>query len=405
MLPAQAQEAWRSLSDAQPADAPLADVLISAVEAAAKSQRQASDEAKAARSAAKMVSGSYATPPAESEVKAAQKSVLEAQAAYLAADRQSSAAQRHEALKARAAENISRHRAAAAAVQAAQAALDQTPAAGNARMLMEAIRVNEASAEFGACVVCGGDGAGLSSQHAELESAVQATQAAISARSKAEAALASATAALSSCADQLGRDAMDLETIESQWEPNGPSVAETSSALEAARKVLSDLESARDSWAIVQRSESAALDAERRAGEWKLVREALESAVGTVLDKALAGFVAQVQSRLPETDTFDLRLRDGDREVVAFGLVRDGHLHTALSGAEWARVMAAMAEACVPEGQYACVIPEERAFDPATLSDVCKALSGCRHQVVITSPVAPKPLPKGWVVVKRGEVG
>jgi hypothetical protein len=80
----------------------------------------------------------------------------------------------------------------------------------------------------------------------------------------------------------------------------------------------------------------------------------------------------------------------------------DGKLRTALSGAEWARVMAAMAEACVDAGKYACIVPEERAFDPKTLSDVLKALSSCSHQVIIASPVAPKPLPKGWTLIKRG---
>ena len=182
-----------------------------------------------------------------------------------------------------------------------------------------------------------------------------------------------------------------------------PDVDDAKASMEAAQAKLSALEAARDNWAVVQRSESLALEAERQASAWKMLKEALESAVGTVLDRALAAFVARVQTSLPEGDVFDLRLKDGDREVVQFGLVRNGQLHTALSGAEWARVMAAMAEACVPEGRYACVIPEERAFDPKTLSEVLKALGTCRHQVIVASPVAPKPVPKGWVVVKRGE--
>lgn len=403
MLPAQALPAWEALTGAMAADLPISDVLVTALETAGKQQRSAADEAKAARSAAKMVSGSYATPPAEAEIREAQKVVLAAQAAYLLADRQASAAQRHEALKVKAADTIARHTAATATLATAEEALAAAPPAGNAGVLVDAVRVNQASAEFGACLVCGGDAGALAGQRRELEAAIATTKAAMAARSQAEAAVASARATVKSLSEQVEREALDLETIESQWEPSAPSVSESSAALEAARKRLSDLEGARDSWSIVQRSESQALDAERRVAEWRLVKEALESVIGSVLDKALAGFVAAVQSRLPAGDVFDLRLRDGDREVVAFGLVRDGVLHTALSGAEWARVMAAMAEACVPEGQYACVIPEERAFDPATLSAVCKALSGCRHQVVLTSPVAPKPVPKGWVIVKRGE--
>ena len=65
--------------------------------------------------------------------------------------------------------------------------------------------------------------------------------------------------------------------------------------------------------------------------------------------------------------------------------------------------MAAMSSACVPAGRYAVVVPEERAFDPATLRDVMAALSGCPHQVILTSPVGPESVPAGWTVVERGE--
>ena len=125
--------------------------------------------------------------------------------------------------------------------------------------------------------------------------------------------------------------------------------------------------------------------------------------MASTIDQSLAAFVAKVQSFLPKTDTFGMKLRDGEREVVSFGLVRDGFLHTALSGAEWARVVAAMSSACVPAGKYACIVPEERAFDPETLRDVMAALSACHHQVILTSPVKPKKVPQGWVVVERGE--
>ena len=172
---------------------------------------------------------------------------------------------------------------------------------------------------------------------------------------------------------------------------------------DSAEFALSDLRSARNAWAAVQKAEASAIDADRQQLEWKALKEACESAMAMTLEKALTTFIAKVQSYLPKTDTFDLRLRDGDREVVQFGFIRDGALHTALSGAEWARVMAAMASACVPEGQYACIIPEERAFDATTLKDVLTALGTSPHQVILTSPVAPRSVPKGWTVVRRGE--
>jgi hypothetical protein len=65
--------------------------------------------------------------------------------------------------------------------------------------------------------------------------------------------------------------------------------------------------------------------------------------------------------------------------------------------------MAAMSAACVAPGKYACLIPEERAFDPDTLKSVMEALSGSTHQVILTSPVKPKKVPAGWTVIERGE--
>ena len=107
---------------------------------------------------------------------------------------------------------------------------------------------------------------------------------------------------------------------------------------------------------------------------------------------------------LPGTDNFDVLLQAGDRDVVQFGLMNGETMHTALSGAEWARVTAAMASAAVPAGQFAVIIPEERAFDPETLKDVMEAMTSCPHQVIITSPIAPKRAPKGWTVIKREKI-
>jgi hypothetical protein len=95
---------------------------------------------------------------------------------------------------------------------------------------------------------------------------------------------------------------------------------------------------------------------------------------------------------LPGSDNFDVLLQAGDREVVQFGLMKGETMHTALSGAEWARVTAAMASAAVPKGQFAVIIPEERAFDPDTLKEVMESMTACPHQVIITSPIAPSSL-------------
>jgi hypothetical protein len=193
--------------------------------------------------------------------------------------------------------------------------------------------------------------------------------------------------------------ARELELVAKQGE--APDLAGARAAYDAAETRHNELKAARDAWNTVQRAESVAIEAERQAQAWKALKESCEDAVARTLDAALAAFIQTVNDHLPKTDTFDLRLKDGDREVVQFGLVRDGKLHTALSGAEWARVMAAMASACVPAGKYACIIPEERAFDPRTLAAVLEAMAQVPHQIVITSPVKPETVPTGWTVIDR----
>jgi hypothetical protein len=172
-------------------------------------------------------------------------------------------------------------------------------------------------------------------------------------------------------------------------------------ALDAAEAALTDLKVVADAWAASRKAEATATQAEADAEKWKTFKAACEGVIGVVLGQALKAFVGKVQSYLPPDDVFDLILTDGDREVVSFGLVRDGHLNTALSGAEWARVMGAMASACAGSKSFGVIIPEERAFDPETLTDVMESFQHVPHQVILASPVPPASIPQGWTVIER----
>ena len=63
-------------------------------------------------------------------------------------------------------------------------------------------------------------------------------------------------------------------------------------------------------------------------------------------------------------------------------------------------LVTAMADACADGSKYACLIPEERAFDPETLTEVLRAFGTSSHQVLIASPVWPSKVPPGWAVVE-----
>ncbi len=158
-------------------------------------------------------------------------------------------------------------------------------------------------------------------------------------------------------------------------------------------------------WEQVRKLEGEAKDAEVAAASAEADATSFAADLSRATNAARDAFEASVQRFLPAGDTFGLDLLDGEREVFRVGLRRQGKLHAALSGAEWARVVAAIASACLPATGPAVVIPEERAFDPATLAGVLRAFDAVPAQVIVTSPVAPSAVPAGWTVIEVGAPG
>ena len=403
LLPEPVTGLWDKVISTVHADVPTADALVAVLEEAGKRQRAAGEEAKTARGAAKLVGDGYAVPPSESEIKAAKEAVKKAREVYADAEAAESIVARREEAAAKIEKASQRAQDAAAAFGAAKAVLDATPQPEDSHLLDCLATVMAHSIARGSCLPCGGETDAVSPRLADVRAMLAESSEAVAAFDAADRAVGKTKSEAERALAALEAAEADAAALAEMAAGEAIPVADAEAALDAAQKKLADLTAARDNWAIVQRSEATALDAERRASEWKNLKEACETVVGIVLDKAIRLFVADVQARLPATDVFDLRLRDGEREVVQFGLVRDDVLHTALSGAEWARVTLAMADACTPLDDFAVLIPEERAFDPKTLASVLKALTDSRHQVVIASPVAPKPVPKGWTVIERGE--
>ena len=63
-----------------------------------------------------------------------------------------------------------------------------------------------------------------------------------------------------------------------------------------------------------------------------------------------------------------------------------------MSGAEWARLILAIACVTSDQGALNIFIPEERAYDPKTLGEMMKALGSRKTggQVILTSTVKPR---------------
>lgn len=401
LLPEVVRDTWRMASETVPESIPAADALVQVLEYAGKQQREASGSAKTQREAGKLVSGGRMSPPSEAEVNAAVKAREDARKKHSIAD---AFANKLAQLSLQKQTVEIRKTAFEAATKKVTELRGQLEALGKRAeihpVLDSVIEVMDVSVADGVCYVC--DGPAPKAELVEAtKSAVTEHKARNAQHEKLDALLQSSVIEQSNAQNSLESSEERLKEMESAGEYTGPSLEDCEKALESADEKLQEIRGARDAWNNVQKAESVALDAERRAEEWRTLKEACEAAVGSVLDTARAAFVAKVQSNLPSTDTFSLNLRDGEREVVQFGLLRDGKLHTALSGAEWARVTAAMASACANEGEYACLIPEERAFDEVTLFEVLKSFSSCPQQVIITSPVHPSAIPEGWTLIKR----
>tara|TARA_R110000751_G_scaffold2759_2_gene14613 strand:- start:2045 stop:4054 length:2010 start_codon:yes stop_codon:yes gene_type:complete len=184
---------------------------------------------------------------------------------------------------------------------------------------------------------------------------------------------------------------------------NPADVLDVQARLEIANKAVSSMEAQVERWDSITRARDRVSAMREEAGEYKLLKEATENAVGCLLDKRVGAFVQRVAAYLPSDWDFGIELKDGKREVFRMGLRRGHKLHCALSGAEWASVTTAIAMVVserLPMSDVAVLIPEDRAWDPKTLSAVMRAYGSFNGQVIMASTIKPRgKVPGGWTVI------
>jgi hypothetical protein len=291
------------------------------------------------------------------------------------------------------------------------------PPSGSHEIRNACVLVCEALARAGAteCAICGGETKPdvLSARAGRGRARIDAAVAVEKRRGDLAFALRETHSSLAMVRREIGR----LEALEREAAAfAGADAAPLPSLDQGSAEIrLRALHSIRAGWEASRRAEEKALAAEREAVEWAELADALAKALGQLVEKARREFEGRVQKYLPRTDLFGLELLDGEREVARVGLRRlsGDHmvLHGALSGAEWARVTAALALATCPESPVPVVIcPEERAFDPQTLASVLEAFAAGAAamgeegpQIIVTSPVPPSPVPPGWTVIDLGK--
>ena len=297
------------------------------------------------------------------------------------------------------------------------------PRAGEA-FALPVLQILEAlvGARASECVICGGkaDPVTLAARAARGRARMAETQATAKRRDDLAFALREVIGDLSRARRERDRLASE---IRGSGVPPGTPLPERGPALPLAdaRRCLAELHTIRAGWDAHRRGEERAILAEREVKEWTDLAACLSRALGQLAERSRLAFESRVGAFLPEGDRFGLDLEEegsgGSRAVARVGLRRllgaEGRpetrpvLHSALSGAEWARVTAAIALATAGAGP-SIVVPEERAFDPVTLGAVLVALDrGLSQladppQVILTSPTPPAAMPAGWTVIELG---
>jgi energy-coupling factor transporter ATP-binding protein EcfA2 len=374
------------------------DKLITAREYAGKAGREAKARVKAGREAANAVAASLPPPPSAMEIDDAEQKVRDAKAALKLAIR---VEQQSEAVKNLTAseEHLATLKDAFEQAKTALDALPQPPALTEVQRTAIASLNAIHKAELDNCFTCGTVGVGKE-KFASRAAAIAQMLATSAAQGKA---WNDAKAVYDRTASAVQMKQMHIDTLRSSIDPNLKSLLDVVTAeknLEHVEKDLAALHRARTEWQAAQRANDVSDTGSSEAELWSALATACSSAIANVLASGLGDFRKTVQGFLPGTDEFHINLLDGEREVCQVGLVRDRVIHTALSGAEWARVTAALAAACSPKAGPAVIIPEERAFDPDTLERVCESFANIDGQVIIASPVGPTNLPAGWTLVR-----
>ncbi|MDO8690538.1 MAG: hypothetical protein Q7R39_11110 [Dehalococcoidia bacterium] len=403
------------------------DRLLMALEEAKARVRRGASEAKASRKVAEQSSEGLPTPPTNQQVAEAQAAVVAAKAAVEGAIQQE--VQQQTAARASGSLDSMRAQVEKLKLELVTTQLAETQAREMVLALNEQLsylpevvplsKVQEAivhllahhvEAGLPECLLCGGTTANLPERNEFAKGALANRAAGIQRQLGMTAQLEAARSSLRTLCTQIEWVTQSLTSASAMLqaaELAAPTLGwsavmglpEAREALVKAENTLAAFTSAQTLWTNSKKALENAMESDKASGEWDQLIEACRLAVRTLLDSGVATFQARVQAALPATDVFELRLRDGDREVFQFGLVKNKVLHTALSGGEWARVTIAMAAACSSD-QFEVIIPEDRGMDGATLAGVLVAFTNLSAQVVIGTTTEPLYIPTGWTVIR-----
>lgn len=411
------------------ADAPV-DKLLLALDKAKKEKKAANDRAKASKAASADAAQGLAPLPTDESLQATTKAFKEAKAKLESLNAATAAAgaldrtrEQFAALKVQVGAAEAENTRAQAALSEAEERLKTLPTPATVdEAFTNLVKVIDWHAglpmpDGGLCRVCGREG--TSPAH---YAARQAAARAFAEKVKTEGASYQHAVGMRDAAKMTALTAADrLQTLKVQEQamanalaaasqgggPDPAAVAAAQADFDRLDKALKDVDVLKAQWSSSKKAAENANEAEEEAHKWGKLADACVEAIAKLLDTGVVNFAARVQSHLPADDKFRITLRDGDRAVFQFGLEKEGGLvHTALSGAAWARVTAAVADACAPAAdKLSVVVPPPGEFDADTLGRILTAFADLRSQVIICSPILPANMPAGWTVIDTGRLG
>ena len=389
------------------------DVLLSVQEVAKKEARSAEADAKKARQMIEMMAEGLADEPTSAEIARAEKAMTDAETEYNeAANRPRVYVPDTERLRSDAMEAVRLFQKASETAGLAKAAIPPMHPSEEAliefRGKMADVAEVTANLKSQVCLVCDGPlgvmdisykAKLLRNQNAAGAAAVQASKIY---REKEQEATRLQAAALKLVEAFQNAEKM-AHTVPPQPEVDMKALGDV---VVQTRSRMNELKLQKRSWTNLRAAKDDVKSLVSKAARFEELVVAATDVVDELLKTAHKKFEKAVQAFLPPEDKFTMVLVENKKPVCRMGFKRGSILHTALSGAEWARLTLALGCATYKpdEETLAIFTPEERAFDSATLSTVMNALYTAPGQVILQSPNFPDTanLLAGWQIVKLG---
>jgi len=191
---------------------------------------------------------------------------------------------------------------------------------------------------------------------------------------------------------------VDSLTLELQAAEKQGDMPDSSEDMHDRYRRLAGLE---DAWTRTEQVRSEMLQAMQQENDTAPFLDVVRRTLGMLLEDARSSFVARVQGHLPAHVRFDVRLKDGNKDLCEIGtFAADGTFAMAQNGAGWLQMQLAIAAAMTTGADLTIYTNPDRGHDPKTLKDTLKALTDVPGQVLFASPTKPfGGLPAGWTLL------